>query len=1852
VTNPFLDLVPAPVQSGGGSNPFLDLGGVPRSTTEPDFSTARKRAEQERKNLEENLLKLKSITPANEGHKNRLDKMVRSIEMQLADRTQGRGTGENLYRGLVSGIVTGAQFPVELAGNVMAILGNKDLQNYVEENRALVKEEIDPEGIAGTVGEIGGGIIGAAGGAGGIAAGTGKAIIRIAPSTRIARAIAAGSQGGLKARVATNVLTGLPVNTLQAAGMPEIEIPEGTSPEEAERIRSLNTANKLKSFAIGIGADALFGAIPGRKPADQQKPAVPAGPQPPIADPKVQEQLDKVKAQNAVKVAAKRRERLDKALAQSEWQILNPDAEWKELNPKAKREIYDKFVERRRNTNGNTSADGNEPDQKAELVDMDEQLKKLRGERDEARRLAETDSRLQIGNDRALTRAAAEVDKNPNLVYIFADVNGLKGVNDKVGMDAGNQLLLDSRDALLSAMQDEGLAPRVFRYGGDELVAIVPKDRADKVLSEMERRSVKQYGEATGSLSGAVFSKLEEALSLEGKAQITSRKIEAKARQNIPGRDAQEQAIIDQVRQRLNTEQAAASAAQPTSTATPEDPFPPEVMEAIRQVESAGGLQTPDEQEAFLKELMGVFDKEMDDAGRASELQAIIEDFTPLDYELPARVETPTPEVVAPAGASAEGQTAGQVAPAVEAPAGTKLDTLEHKKPLEELTEKQLDKLDDKLTDALESLPKGSPEAAIIQADFDKVRAEVARRNQEAGNVAPLARPRPELPVDPASGIVKVAPKAAPAAEQPVPKLHPDIERIRKASPRKLSADELNVHIQDLEMQQAAELDQMSRNAAAAESRALEARAELAKATAKGDTEAVKKLTVQVRRLEGMAARGDVDDTLIRSIRTKLDKALEERAFRDKAANGVVPEIPKGAIQGTAGFAFGFAAPVDEEETDRVTNALMWAGVGVGAAYGIRRMAARVRTPELRASPSDAWPGSNIADKKIVHQEDLEEAPKHWMQRARHWYTGIVRRTYGMDVAVENMGGTKLPASRNPAKLAAMFGRWVSMAEGALQDKPVFVDLTGNVVPLPAKSYREILDMVDGDLKGLGKLMTARASIEGAGLRSVPLDPVTADLIYRSAPAHYHAAADAMRQFDLAMSTVLEEGGVLLPGSVQNFEQENFYAGLRKVFDPDGGPSKISRDPKTKKLIISPNPVKGRKSGQTGQVYNPAETSASMVPQIYRSAELNLIKNRLVDLWEAAGKPDYLLKQVERRKQPVSADQQLRIDALKQEIKGLDDANAASLVAAMDPKSLDPRSNMMTVYREGVLRTYRVDEDIAAAITSLQPDELEGVWKILGMPATIARQGVVLNPYFVLKQSFIDNWQATLNSQYGFRFGVDQFIGWYNTIRRTPEYQKFIAAGGGNSTLQSHDYANVRSALKAVRHGGGGPLETAVKQAREMKLLDAWRTLIVPFAESARVGEYLRARAHGASVLDGVYAAKHVTANFQQRGGFTAVRGLDRASMFLNPALQGLDQALYRMGANPFRAPEEGRKAAAAKYLSKAFVGITLPSMYFWFQNKDDKEISDLRKTESGSKFWFMRSPVDMPKMGLVKGDIVKIPKPIMDGQLFGTSMEAALDDMLMKDPASIETASKSIMREFSVNLLPTMGVLYYGLQTNTNMAFGNPIVPEGDQELAREHQGEGRASWASRVVSKALTPIVSEKAPEILKNATTPAGLDYIVSNVGGMLGQDGMLAVTQAVESQTKGYVPAKEEWPIVSRVFANYPSSNVAPLRRFYQRADRVQEVASTIAHLTKEDPERLLPYMTSNQTEYMLVGMFEKARQDIANYRRAAEDIKKAPAGLMTSEDRRLYQRQYMTLMIETARQVNAYAEAIESSMKPQ
>jgi diguanylate cyclase (GGDEF)-like protein len=57
------------------------------------------------------------------------------------------------------------------------------------------------------------------------------------------------------------------------------------------------------------------------------------------------------------------------------------------------------------------------------------------------------------------------------LVVVFIDVDGLKRVNDQHGHDRGDEILRSLGDGLLSGMRPYDFA---FRYGGDELVCVLP----------------------------------------------------------------------------------------------------------------------------------------------------------------------------------------------------------------------------------------------------------------------------------------------------------------------------------------------------------------------------------------------------------------------------------------------------------------------------------------------------------------------------------------------------------------------------------------------------------------------------------------------------------------------------------------------------------------------------------------------------------------------------------------------------------------------------------------------------------------------------------------------------------------------------------------------------------------------------------------------------------------------------------------------------------------------------------------------------------------------------------------------------------------------------------------------------------------------------------------------------------------------------------------------------------------------------------------------------------------------------------------------------------------------------------
>lgn len=102
---------------------------------------------------------------------------------------------------------------------------------------------------------------------------------------------------------------------------------------------------------------------------------------------------------------------------------------------------------------------------------------------------AQTDSLTRLRNMRYLhewlnTELGTANDGKRPCSFIFADVDGLKAVNDEHGHEAGNQLLIHVAGVFLANVRGKDL---VSRYGGDEFVVALPDTDLEQTIAVAER---------------------------------------------------------------------------------------------------------------------------------------------------------------------------------------------------------------------------------------------------------------------------------------------------------------------------------------------------------------------------------------------------------------------------------------------------------------------------------------------------------------------------------------------------------------------------------------------------------------------------------------------------------------------------------------------------------------------------------------------------------------------------------------------------------------------------------------------------------------------------------------------------------------------------------------------------------------------------------------------------------------------------------------------------------------------------------------------------------------------------------------------------------------------------------------------------------------------------------------------------------------------------------------------------------------------------------------------------------------------------------------------------------------------
>lgn len=78
------------------------------------------------------------------------------------------------------------------------------------------------------------------------------------------------------------------------------------------------------------------------------------------------------------------------------------------------------------------------------------------------------DALTNIGNRFAMSACVDNIDKKQSIGVVYCDVTGLKYVNDTMGHEAGDRLILNACACLTDVFGED----RVFRIGGDEFLVI------------------------------------------------------------------------------------------------------------------------------------------------------------------------------------------------------------------------------------------------------------------------------------------------------------------------------------------------------------------------------------------------------------------------------------------------------------------------------------------------------------------------------------------------------------------------------------------------------------------------------------------------------------------------------------------------------------------------------------------------------------------------------------------------------------------------------------------------------------------------------------------------------------------------------------------------------------------------------------------------------------------------------------------------------------------------------------------------------------------------------------------------------------------------------------------------------------------------------------------------------------------------------------------------------------------------------------------------------------------------------------------------------------------------------------
>ena len=548
------------------------------------------------------------------------------------------------------------------------------------------------------------------------------------------------------------------------------------------------------------------------------------------------------------------------------------------------------------------------------------------------------------------------------------------------------------------------------------------------------------------------------------------------------------------------------------------------------------------------------------------------------------------------------------------------------------------------------------------------------------------------------------------------------------------------------------------------------------------------------------------------------------------------------------------------------------------------------------------------------------------------------------------------------------------------------------------------------------------------------------------------------------------------------------------------------------------------------------------------------------------------------------------------------DSNLFPFIEKVNPiKTNLPKSELLSIRRNGKLETWSVGKDLVNAFKTLDQQGANMLYNYLGAPARTLRAGAILIPDFAVPNFFRDTMQASFLNKVGFIPIQDSLIGMFNIITRGRSkkaqdmYNKYVKSGGMQSTLLAVDRPNLFDG-KVYDILSKGPVRNAD------------RGMLAPFRALTRLSEemtrfrifektYRKAIDKGLTERQALERAGFEARNlldYAKRG--TLGNNINRLVPFWNARVQGLTR-LYEA----FR-DQPGRTTA----MIGAYV--VIPTLGFYMLNKDDPDYKEQPDWLKQAYYYFKIG--DKP---------FRFPKPFEVGTFVSSMVEKTLDWVRTNEPQEFARFAKDFLVNNAKGFYPIPTAVRPFAENFMNYSFFRdaPMIPKSlDKNLPNKFYYTEYTSETFKLVSKLLNDLVGDDS----FFATNPIHAENVFRSWTGGIGRyiidtlDYVLVKGEIIDDPIKP-TDTLSKIPVV-RAFdvRDVPGYSAKSIVRFFEEYEKVDTILNGMDFARKngdfEEYRKLKE--TLNLDETLLV-KYRQSIKDLDKQIRAIYNLKKFPNG---------------------------------------